>query len=329
MNQKDNTYYYAYQILRQSMNNEDPVQALGSSLQITKDFVECDDIILYKLDEDSQYKKIMDQSDMDYNLKYIETILNNIKVIMSDKKRIQLNVKIENHPIQLIFQPIFSKQYHYVLAMTNIKKEDINDEVLDVTKDSFQTLLENMELIYELKIRGNKDSLTNIDNRHPFSEKLKEITSSKSKYTFVIFDLFQLKTINDKFGHDVGDEYIRKTASVLKKYFPKYQLETNEMGLKKKRKTGSCIYRIGGDEFALISKTEDAKIVELKIDLLKDEISTMNLGVLEPVTLGINYGIVSRDNYETGEQLYQLADKELRKDKQNVYEKLGIERRGR
>lgn len=327
MNQKDNIYYYAYQMLLLSMKNEDKIQEIGSSLQIAKDYLECDDIILYKLDGNSQYKKIMSQSSMDYNLKYMETILNNIAVVMNDKKRIQLNVEIDNHPKNIIFQPIFSKQYHYVLAMINIKKKNEVEEFLNLTKESFQTLLENKELIHQLKVRGNKDSLTNLDNRHSFSEKLKEISSNKSKYTFVIFDLFQLKTINDKFGHDIGDEYIRKTGELLEKFFPKYQSEINEMGLTKKKETGSCIYRIGGDEFVLISNTEDRKIVELKIQLLKEKMNHLSLGVLEPVLLGINYGIVSRDNYETGEELYQLADKELRDDKQRVYEKLGVERR--
>lgn len=328
-NQKDNIYYYAYHILLQSMKNEDKIQEIGSSLQIAKDFLECDDIILYKLDENSQYKKIMSHSDKNYNLKYIETILNNITVVMKDKRKVQFNLEIDNHPVSLTFQPIFSKQFHYVLTMTNIKKKDQVEEFLDLTKESFQVLLENKELVHQLKVRGNKDSLTNLDNRNPFSEKLKEISSNKSKYTFVIFDLFQLKTINDKFGHDIGDEYIRKTAEVLKKYFPKYQLETNEMGLTKKKETGSCVYRIGGDEFALITNTEDARIVELKIELLKEEVNHLSLEIPEPVTLGINYGIFSRDNYETGEELYQLADLELRKDKESIYKKLGIERRRR
>jgi diguanylate cyclase (GGDEF)-like protein len=88
------------------------------------------------------------------------------------------------------------------------------------------------------------DGLTGIGNRTAFKEKLEELDKQRyesSNIGVVMFDVNDLKFVNDNFGHAIGDKMITKSADVIKNAFEPYQ--------------GSC-FRIGGDEFAVLLSGE-------------------------------------------------------------------------
>lgn len=84
------------------------------------------------------------------------------------------------------------------------------------------------------------DALTGINNRRYFFQRLEEEFARFLRYgnsfCLIIFDLDNLKFINDTYGHTEGDNLIKTFAKVLKK----------------NRRKGDIISRIGGDEFACI-----------------------------------------------------------------------------
>ncbi len=81
-----------------------------------------------------------------------------------------------------------------------------------------------------------QDGLTGVGNRTAYQKKLYEYGKNKNICVgLVMFDVNNLKKINDKFGHSVGDELIIKSANIIKDSF---------------KDIGSC-YRIGGDEFVV------------------------------------------------------------------------------
>ncbi|MCL2820214.1 MAG: diguanylate cyclase [Oscillospiraceae bacterium] len=100
------------------------------------------------------------------------------------------------------------------------------------------------------------DFLTGYENRMAFEQKLREcgkIADSGEFVTLIICDVNNLKIINDTQGHKAGDLYIQNTADII---------------ASKTKKVGS-LYRIGGDEFAVIivgrSESEiDALMTELR-----------------------------------------------------------------
>ncbi|MCI9175044.1 MAG: diguanylate cyclase [Lachnospiraceae bacterium] len=89
-----------------------------------------------------------------------------------------------------------------------------------------------------LKEEAERDGLTMLKNRRIFEIDLNNVPESKlKKCAIVMFDLNNLKRMNDEFGHHMGDYYIISASEIIQDVF------------------GSLgeIYRIGGDEFCLIA----------------------------------------------------------------------------
>ncbi|MCR5651184.1 MAG: bifunctional diguanylate cyclase/phosphodiesterase [Lachnospiraceae bacterium] len=92
---------------------------------------------------------------------------------------------------------------------------------------------------------ANKDLLTNVRNKRAYvylESELDELIASDEKPEFAVVtcDVNDLKKINDTKGHETGDEYIRKACNMICSIFEH-----------------SPVFRIGGDEFAIILRDQD------------------------------------------------------------------------
>lgn len=98
-----------------------------------------------------------------------------------------------------------------------------------------------------LKAERDYDGLTDVKNRRSFERMMEDNNSQlrpDSHICLVMCDLNNLKQVNDEFGHEKGDEYIRYAASALCDSFP----------------IGS-VYRVGGDEFiVMVENTSEEEI---------------------------------------------------------------------
>ncbi|WPX08817.1 EAL domain-containing protein [Anaerocellum danielii] len=117
---------------------------------------------------------------------------------------------------------------------------------------------------YEKKIEyiAYYDTLTNLPNRKLFEETLDEFLKKseeeKIQGAVILIDIDNFKDINDLYGHEVGDEYLKAICKKVSEY-----LENTVFG--------SFFARVGGDEFAIvlhgILKKED--VTDLCADLLR------------------------------------------------------------
>lgn len=100
----------------------------------------------------------------------------------------------------------------------------------------------------EMKHLADKDALTGVNSKRLYfeaEERLNEqIRKGEAKFAISMIDLNDLKKTNDTFGHEKGDEAILNLANAIKETFK-----------------NSEIYRIGGDEFAVISEGTDLENV--------------------------------------------------------------------
>ncbi len=110
------------------------------------------------------------------------------------------------------------------------------------------------EMSRHLEFLSFRDQLTGLFNRRRYDEEMARIVREDSAAVLGMIDIDLFKRINDSYGHDFGDECLRKTAAQLSLAF------------------GERVYRIGGDEFAVICDAgqEDAlsgKVEELNRSL--------------------------------------------------------------
>ena len=73
-----------------------------------------------------------------------------------------------------------------------------------------------IEKLFEL---AYTDSMTNVQNRNAYEEKLKKLrkpSSNISRITVIVIDINGMKEINDSYGHFSGDDAIKTVAKALK-----------------------------------------------------------------------------------------------------------------
>ena len=92
-----------------------------------------------------------------------------------------------------------------------------------------------------LRNLANEDVLTQIFNRRAFNNDTSQLINSNSAESAILFDLDKFKQVNDYFGHAKGDEVLKQVCQFIKS-------KINE---------SNKLYRIGGDEFAILCFGQD------------------------------------------------------------------------
>jgi diguanylate cyclase (GGDEF)-like protein len=97
----------------------------------------------------------------------------------------------------------------------------------------------------ELRFLADHDSLTGLLNRRSFRTKLDRYVSFSARYggqgAVMIIDIDGLKEVNDKLGHQPGDNLIRQVADILRE----------------RVRTTDIVARLSGDEFAVLMPQAD------------------------------------------------------------------------
>ena len=121
-----------------------------------------------------------------------------------------------------------------------------DNEVGRLTK-TFKSLTAHMKTnISDLSKRVYVDALTSVRNKGAYSTYLEEMQNrleaagGQMAFAVGVFDCDDLKAINDKFGHDKGDLYLKNASRLICRVFQH-----------------SPVFRIGGDEFSVVLQNED------------------------------------------------------------------------
>lgn len=121
------------------------------------------------------------------------------------------------------------------------------------------------------------DSLCGIYNRRYYNDYMRAHCNSRNRsaLTGVLIDMDDFKAINDRFGHDIGDQALLQFSSVLCKY-------VDEIGF---------AVRYGGDEFILVIRQPEA-VAHAAIESIRRELVQINTSGKNPFHLAFSYGIV-------------------------------------
>ena len=158
------------------------------------------------------------------------------------------------------------------------------------------------ELTDKLKELSEIDGLSKLSNRYAGEMIIDKSINERKAGIFAVLDIDKFKTINDTYGHLIGDEAIIKLSKVLKDSFSKDDI----------------VMRLGGDEFAIYSTRfknyEEAKDT---INNLFNEIDKIRLSTDDTYRMTISMGLViyNGEDYSTFDILYRNADTKLYKAK--------------
>jgi len=154
---------------------------------------------------------------------------------------------------------------------------------------------ENEEREKLMKHQAEHDPLTELLNRGSFDRILDMYERNHDNFALILIDVDTFKSVNDTYGHAVGDVILKKVAGMLKTAF----------------RTIDYVCRIGGDEFAIV-------MVEMTSDLsytITDKITEINrqLAVAEEnvPAVSLSVGVAFTDRKNPGKSLFTDADSAL------------------
>lgn len=159
-----------------------------------------------------------------------------------------------------------------------------------------------IELIDEAKRReehlvylSETDAMTGLRNRGSGEQRIKTLMTAGQVGMFCLLDADKFKSINDTYGHDVGDKVIKAIADCLKQTFGR----------------DDVIMRLGGDEFAIyamgIADYAQGKVVT---DKLFDAIDKINIPELKDrkITISLGAALFTVNEGCDFDELYKRAD---------------------
>lgn len=180
--------------------------------------------------------------------------------------------------------PIYIKEEFYgVINVDSVLANAFDDSdvvTMEYIRNNVQIAIANQLIFIEKSHLAMFDQLTNLYNRHYFNEHFEMIKAKalryQEKFLFVLFDVDDLKVINDRYGHPVGDQAILKITQYLHNNTRKSDI----------------IARYGGDEFVgvfFMTSVEDlsAKYQAVEQAIFKDPLIIKD----EVVKVGYSFGI--------------------------------------
>lgn len=149
--------------------------------------------------------------------------------------------------------------------------------------------------IYVQSKKASVDFLTGLVNRRIFENELETMISNKSAFSGIMIDVDRFKQINDKYGHQEGDNALTIVSDMIYKTFRKSDI----------------ISRYGGDEFCILTDISEKHILESVIFRFRANIEDFNKQNKVPykLSLSIGYDVYSNIYINASDFLNHLDEK--------------------
>ena len=157
----------------------------------------------------------------------------------------------------------------------------------------------------QARIEANIDALTGVKNRNAYRVYEERINAQiemnrAPDFAITILDVNDLKLVNDTQGHKAGDQYLRDACRVICTTFKR-----------------SPVFRVGGDEFCVISQGDDYT----RIDELIEQMNAHNAEAIENGGVVIAVGMARFDQDERVAPVYERADERMYVNKSSLKER--------
>jgi diguanylate cyclase (GGDEF)-like protein/PAS domain S-box-containing protein len=183
------------------------------------------------------------------------------------------------------------------------EKNDQLEHMLGILKKSRDEVKRQND---ELHILATRDPMTNCLNRRSFFEKYEPVfkTARKSSHhlTCIMADIDLFKSINDNFGHGLGDDVIISVAT----------------SLQKSMRSSDAVCRYGGEEFCIVLPDMTLDDAMKAAERAREAISSTEIQDKPEIKITASFGIATlNEDAETLPDLIDQADKALYASKEN------------
>lgn len=183
---------------------------------------------------------------------------------------------------------------------------DINgyiDNLMTTTQELTQTRIK-ADQMDEL---AHRDALTGVGSKLAYDQKMREldedIRQENASFGIVMVDMNYLKKMNDTYGHEKGNEAIKKTCTLICNVFKH-----------------SPVYRIGGDEFVVVVKGRDKDNLPKLIDQFNETVSQTDGKPWEKVSAAVGYALY--DGEANADEVFRKADHMMYENKRAMKERI-------
>ncbi|MDM7461620.1 MAG: GGDEF domain-containing protein [bacterium] len=180
----------------------------------------------------------------------------------------------------------------------NLQREVVG-AIVSVVDVTYRVEYENQlkQLNQQLQNLAITDGLTGLHNHRAFQDYLEEqfqtAMHKKQPLSLILMDVDHFKQYNDTYGHQAGDEVLRRVAQILKQSV----------------RDGDFVARYGGEEFAVVLPRTDAENAVQVAERLREAIASAEW-TLRPITG--SFGVASiRPDMETRREIIESADQAL------------------
>ena len=176
-----------------------------------------------------------------------------------------------------------------------------SDEILVKANADLNGEIARLRLrILELEHAADTDPLVPVYNRRAFMREISRAQTVMERYdmlsTLIFIDLNEFKSINDRFGHGIGDQLLKMIGSVLKEGVRHCDM----------------VARLGGDEFGVLLFKSDVTVGRAKAQTLCCRIAEQSVELpTGGISVGAAWGVAPCEPGDTPEQILARADRAM------------------
>ncbi|SNR82300.1 diguanylate cyclase domain-containing protein [Desulfurobacterium atlanticum] len=226
-----------------------------------------------------------------------------INILNRFMKTLEIKIALKKIKPECRYTYDIANAIEYIVAGNFSQKENIEGtteeklilQLIELAKETCRELLE-IAMSESIRWKAYHDNLTGLYNRYVLDEEIKKIKELKiAPVAFILVDMDNLKKINDKYGHEMGDKAIYAVGQALKSAVRRNDVVT----------------RIGGDEFVILLPGISEREAKEIISRIEQNVKNARKDFQLPFDLTVSIGYEIIEHPEEADEAIIKADKKM------------------
>ncbi|MGI2788802.1 diguanylate cyclase [Vibrio fluvialis] len=217
-----------------------------------------------------------------------------VQIILQRIQRIQGDIKTLNASLD---QGDSSSQETVNKITTKDELAELEHDIKTVMSRLAKEITCREQVEKQLLTLATQDKLTGAYNRHKWEEQINMQLNlaQRGGYPFglILLDVDYFKRVNDQFGHQVGDQLLKRMVSELQQ-----RIRSTDM-----------LFRLGGEEFAILLPMQDIESACKLAESLRSQMELLQVDNLPAFTISI--GVTSYHDMDSEASIFRRADMAL------------------